>query len=183
MLIGAIAFLLTSCEKENLNTENNNLSKNKVSNTDKASTTIPGLQDFIDDVVDDEVSPGNLNLVDAILFTEAGLNLEFTNTTDELIEYDSYQIETNLSTTATISSGTVDGTTLLTFYNDLKSEVDALGTLNYGAGDTYVAAIDIEFYEDFDPDNILVQVAFAKKKYSATTAKSLRILWRLLYNR
>lgn len=160
-LIGAIAFLLISCEKENLNTGDNSLSKNKIQNSDK-SGTIPGLQDFIDDVIEDEVSPGNLSLIDAILFTEAGLNFEFANTTDELIEYDSYMIETDLTTTATISSGTVDGTTLLNFYKDLKDEINTLGTTNYNAGDRYVAGIDIEFYEDFDPKNISVQVVFAR---------------------
>lgn len=75
--LAVCTMLFTACEKDQVITPDNSITtstKSAIGNGDKSTNIIPGLQEFVDDLVKNNDTPDDLSLEDAVLFTEAALN-------------------------------------------------------------------------------------------------------------
>jgi hypothetical protein len=100
---------------------------------------------------------------DAVLFTEAALNVQLSNMGEHLVTTDSlYVVDAVLNTNATNESGLVAGADIFTLYNSIKSQVITIGNNNFSNGDVYVSSVDISYGDHFDKSAIKVFVKFGR---------------------
>ncbi len=160
------AMLFTACEKDQVITPDNSITtstKSAIGNGDKSTNIIPGLQEFVDDLVKNNDTPDDLSLEDAVLFTEAALNVQLANTAGDLVTTDSlYIVSSTLNTNAIYESGLVSGTEIYDFYNDIKSQIMTIGNNNFSSGDVEVASVDISYGEHFDKSAVKVLIKFGR---------------------
>ncbi len=164
--LAAAGMLFTACEQDQGITPDNLMTtsgKTSNGNGDKSSNIIPGLQEFVDDLVKNNDTPDDMPLEDAVLFTESALNVQLANTAGDLVTTDSlYIVSSTLNTNATAESGLVLGTEIYDFYNNIKTQIMTIGNNNFSSGDVQVASVDISYGEHFDKSAVKVLIKFGR---------------------